>query len=239
MMLDVSHLDLSDIRSVVLFGSQARGEADSHSDTDLCLFVNDMRFDRMVELKRVAAAQVSVCAESVGIYTAAVLDRMCKSGSLLLWHLRLEGVILYDAQDFAASVFQALAVFEEYESALATYETLWRDVRLALTKRRWLCEFDYHILHGVVRDCCILLCYVAGRPTFGRTSAFKMAVCLYSPFPLDETTFERLTSWHLTYLRNAANEVEVPDAAFAESAVSMVERVIGVCRERLLSKNRA
>src|SRR5438552_1971289 len=98
----------SELLSVILFGSHARAEADAFSDKDLCVLVEDVRFQRLLALRPELALALDVPAESLAIYTSTIARQMSDRGSLFLWHLRLEGKIVWDTRNFASSVLDRL-----------------------------------------------------------------------------------------------------------------------------------
>src|SRR5680860_1183736 len=93
----------------LLYGSHARGEADARSDIDL-LTIDDA-----------GAAD----------YTWSDLNQLRDYGSLFLWHLRLEGVIL-NADDAGASewasIIQGLPAYTRARQDCDAFEVVLRDV---------------------------------------------------------------------------------------------------------------
>ena len=88
--------------AVVLFGSRARGEANEHSDWDLLLVAHDLPrkpFQRHLQLKQMLPAdwrgKVAILAK-----TPSELESYLSS---LFLDIALDGIILYDSQDYMAS----------------------------------------------------------------------------------------------------------------------------------------
>jgi hypothetical protein len=158
---------------------------------------------------------------------------MMLRGSLFLWHLRLEGKVLYDKDQFLERLLDNLPEFSAYHESLSSYRSMWQGVSEACSSLGYLTEFDCHVLHGIVRDCCILLCYSLGCPSFGRSSAYEKAVAQVESFPVDPIAFGRLTAFHLNYLRNVGPEFPLPYKAEADSLVNSVGEVIDLCESLL------
>jgi Nucleotidyltransferase domain len=141
--------------AVMLYGSQARGTADSQSDVDLLQLVDHAP----VPYSSVAGANVTQ-------YLPAHLTAMAKSGSLFILHLRLEGQILSDPH---GALRRCL---DEYVPP-SDYTTLARDlgvVAAALDTRA--SDVDRHLAAlgrlGVflLRTAAYVRCAERGRPTF-------------------------------------------------------------------------
>lgn len=88
--------------AVVLFGSRARGEADDHSDWDLLLIAHDLPpkpFQRHLQLKQMLPADWR---GKVAILAKTPVEFESHLSSLFL-DIALDGIILYDSQDYMAS----------------------------------------------------------------------------------------------------------------------------------------
>jgi predicted nucleotidyltransferase len=86
------------LEHVVLFGSQARGDAGPDSDYDVAVFLNDSgrTFDRWAELDILAALRVRFLDESGAFFDAMpyVAAQYSDEGSPLMHEIRREGVDL-------------------------------------------------------------------------------------------------------------------------------------------------
>lgn len=200
------------IESLALFGSVARGDADRQSDIDICAFVRADSYEELVQIKRSIARAKKIPNDSVTIFNLHTLRAMCQKGSLLLWHIRLEGRILFDPNDVLKSALEDLVSFQGYEEEISIYRELLDDVKSTALENEILVQLDLHILFLVIRNVSILLTYKHGRPTFGRRSAYENAYEQYSGLPLEGQVFEDLQKWHLLYKRGIQSDSLLPDA---------------------------
>jgi len=227
----------SEIRAVILFGSAVTGSVDEHSDLDLCLFCDDVPLQRLTELAAgdwipillPAPLRGAYRPASAAYYTASTLRDMADRGSLLLWHIKKEGTVLYDPNSFANTLLSDLRPFKDYQQELGTYEQLFKDVEAEAV----LTEFDLHILQTIIRDCCIMISFNQGSPEFGRISAYEAAHSLFPHLPVKRETYYDLTSWHLSYLRGAPTESSLPRGIRRAALVTACRDFLLFCREIL------
>ncbi|MFD4461088.1 hypothetical protein [Nocardia sp. NPDC058480] len=120
----VSDSLLTEIKSVVrgpsvalmLYGSQARGSADSNSDVDV------------LQIAYRKAGSYSDGRVSVTAYTPAHLRRMAERGSLFVLHLQSEGIELEDPKGVLRDALSAYKAPSSYESLLAELRSAARAV---------------------------------------------------------------------------------------------------------------
>jgi predicted nucleotidyltransferase len=205
---------IPELISVALFGSRARGDDDKHSDTDLCIIVERSSPRRFGQIKAQIASHYGLPKESISIYTQTSIDAMKRHSSLFLWHLKLEGKIWYDENDYLANTLQDLQPFTGYDEEMGIYERLLSDVKMSLDKNGVL-EIDLHIMQVVIRNICILLTYQSGQPSFGRKGAFFGAKKLYPAMPVDRSTYDALCYWHILYTRGFASSKGRPKSSQA------------------------
>lgn len=118
----------ADIRSIILFGSHARGDADFFSDQDVCVFTDPVDYSRLLDIRDKVAHEFSISIPAVAAYPAPIITAMRDMGSLFLWHLHLEGKILHDRNEFARKTFSHLPRFDAYLEELELFEGLLADI---------------------------------------------------------------------------------------------------------------
>ena len=94
-----------DILSIILYGSQARQDNDGLSDIDICLFTKNGRLkDINYEEIESVISNFQSNKTNLTVYPRAVVDLMLESGSLFLWHLKLEGKVVYGEKYFSSII---------------------------------------------------------------------------------------------------------------------------------------
>jgi len=117
-----------DLVAVVLFGSQARGEADETSDWDLLIIARrlpEKSFQRHLYLKAILPpdwrGRVSLLAKTPEEFEARL--------PALFLDIALDGIVLYDVNQYAAKRLAALKRLIEKEGLRrerVQHETIWR-----------------------------------------------------------------------------------------------------------------
>lgn len=212
--------------ALILYGSHARGDSDASSDTDICTFVRPRDYSHLEAMRWELEQTLHVQSDALSIYPISVVETMVKAGSLFLWHLRLEGQILFDRDDLARRAFERLTAFRGYSDELSLFNTLLGDVENVLSSDGFLTEIDLHLLHSVIRNTCILLTSYSGKPTFGRTSAVVQASKMYPNMPYEQDAFEQLCCWHLAYLRDRGVPGTLPSRKICRRYVSWARELV-------------
>lgn len=141
----------------LLYGSRARGEADSLSDTDI-LTVGDQL--------------------EVADYSWSDIDRLRAYGSLFLWHLHLEGRVLDGDEAGRERWERATAGLPPYGRVvddLDAFETVLEDVARSLVEPEVDLKFEGAVLARTIRHAAILACFLGGKPNFSRYGAVTRA----------------------------------------------------------------
>jgi predicted nucleotidyltransferase len=206
MSADGPNVDVSDngADAVVLFGSMARGDADQHSDRDLCAFGPNLPLEARVDVRRRVAQFYGGTEQSTCFYSWEDVDTMVEAGSLFLWHIQTEGKILYDPAAVLERRLAMLVPYDRYVDDLGKYRKIFdgvhRDIRAGFT----LNECDLHALFLVARNCALLGTMLFQQPCFGRASCISRLRELAGECGLSDKTYEHLVAGHFTYARGIA-----------------------------------
>lgn len=174
----------------LLYGSRARGEADSLSDSDV-LVVCDHR--------------------EAADYSWSDIDQLREYGSLFLWHLHLEARVL-DADEAGRVRWEhatsSLPPYRRVADDLDAFRTVLDDVARSLDEGDADPKFEGAVLARTIRHAAILTCFLAGEPNFSRYGAVARATEILGIHTPRAGRFEELYD---LVLRPAA--VSAPDGA--------------------------
>lgn len=110
----------SEILSIILFGSYARGDSRPDSDIDVCVLLERDSFPDESEVRRLAPSLANGQLSLVFYSKDAIAD-MIDYGSLFLWHIKLEGVTLY-GHEYADGILGRLNPFVRHQDEISYYK---------------------------------------------------------------------------------------------------------------------
>lgn len=165
-----SHSTFPDlVKSVLIFGSVSRGDADSNSDLDIAVFVEAQRIDELVEIKRSLIKQRFEKNPNFSIYSTVTANKMAESGSLFLWHLKYEGKTLFSKDSWEKKLLVELAPYSREKAIqdIKTFRIAIDDVQKSLNSGSELL-YEASTLFSILRGVGMIFCMRSGVPTFRR-----------------------------------------------------------------------
>lgn len=203
--------EISQILAAIIFGSTARGDSDTCSDFDIFILCEDIPFNEMKKIKGIVSILFKCHPSNVSVYRLRDVLTMAQKGSLFLWHLKLEGHIVFSRRSIIEQIFSSLRPYNNYKKDFVLYRSLLGDVQKSLNHWRQVNEFDLALLFTICRNTCMLLSFLKGIPKFGRESVFVVAKTAYdNQFSLNKDTYKKLLAWKLGYERGILGAEELP-----------------------------
>ena len=191
-----------DILATMLFGSTARKDADQYSDKDIFVLCRNVNAIELLNIRKNYLSEEIKDHNNFCFYRHKDVIRMAEKGSLFLWHLKLQGRMLFSKDNSLEKVLETLKPYNNYKEDLCFYGKLLDDVNESLNIWGRISEYDYSQLFTITRNICILLCYYKDEPKFGRTNAYIKAKRLFGKkLPLSEYVYTNLCAWKLWYER--------------------------------------
>lgn len=222
-----------EILAAMLFGSAARKGADTLSDKDIFVVCRNMSLSDLIKIKQDLVQpgfgqEAGVCA-----YRYKDVITMAEKGSLFLWHLKLEGKVIFSKGRILEGIFDRLKEYDSYQDDLNCYKDLLSDVEHSLRKWTGLCEFDLSLLFTISRNVCMLLCYYHGQPRFGRFDVYSTARDIFGEeFPMSEKLYRELCCWKMWYERGVRLDGGSYNKSEYDSIVKKVKKLVKFAEEK-------
>lgn len=214
------------ILSIILYGSRARKDHDESSDLDICILTKERQAEeiRLEEIEEVVAP-LQPTKITTTCYSDLLVDSMLEHGSLFLWHLKLEGKVLY-GEDYFTSKISRLKKFETHQDEIKYHSELFQDLKRAWKQLGIINELDLSLLFTVTRNTCMVLSHHAGRPSFGRISCFSSAKQLFPKLPIILDEYLYLSNWKIIYERSLNSQQSLPNIKEYESIILNIENLL-------------
>ena len=166
---------LKQVDSVYLYGSMARGNNTDDSDCDILFAIADCcneKYEKTVSFLKEWHTELNI---EVAMYTVSMLREMWKKGSLFLWHIKLEGIVLYSSGEQLSELLANLPEYQEGNIALDEYNQIIEDIRED-EEDISIIEYNLSLMATLIRNTCIICCYYLKQMHFGRIQ--PVSVCL-------------------------------------------------------------
>jgi len=208
----------SSVETVLLFGSAARGEVMPESDLDVLILCSD-------DGPRVGWPDIDL-----SVYTRAGFEKLVTPPTLFAWHLRLEGLTLFDRVGWVSAQLESLQVYENHVVDAALLVAILQDAVESLESPTATHTLIYECstVCTVVRNLSMILTHHAGRPEFGPCVVYAARDALHTPLPLERNALRQLRAARHAAERGAPPPtIELPAALeWAKIALAWGQRVL-------------
>jgi hypothetical protein len=221
--------------AVWLYGSHARGDADSLSDFDVLVVTNSDMDPALL-----ASVIGSPAYASITQYTWNEIEGMAKYGSLFLRHIQLEGRVLREEALVRGRMMNLLSTLPQYSLAgrdLKGFQTVLADVRASLESDAHI-TFELATLATLFRHACILGCAVSGSPCFSRFGPVAQLVRYWGLSSNWSDDFPALYVYRL-YASGRAQRPAKPSRQMARLWCDRAEILLGELGVRLNESSKA
>jgi len=225
----------SNIKSIIVYGSHARKDNDINSDYDICVLTQnkqDIDLDNLREIigKCESSELNSAC------YPSDVVDNMLNYGSLFLWHLKLEGKVLF-GEDYFTKKIEKLNPFIHHHQEIKYHSQLFEDLLRAWKELTIINEHDLSLLFTIARNTCMILSHKLDKPSFGRLDSFSTAKKLYPDLPLSLNDYLNLEKWKITYERGGLHNYALPGFDEYEKIIKIIKKLLCYAYEKTKRKH--
>ncbi len=195
-------LDQDHIEAICVFGSFSRGEEDQLSDIDILILIDLENDEDVYKLKLKISKEMGVPMEWLSLYRVSTFEKMAEKGSYFLWHLLLEGKVLYSKNDKIHFILKNLNEYEGVQSDLEEYQIICSDISEAIEKSNNTINYELSLIASIIRNTCIAIAYMDKEYLFGRTSPVEYVLNLLGEYKLFEIEeYKVLYKYRISYTR--------------------------------------
>jgi len=237
MILETPSFDRPFVLAAALFGSRARGDSDSSSDTDVVVFADVENVAQLRNVKEDLSSHSLGLRQTLSLYSGDTAEYMAQEGSLFLWHLRLEGVVLIDNQAWLSNLLKNLSPYDNARALrdLDTFEQVLFDCEYSASMQSDTIAFEMATTSAVLRNLGIIHCFTRGIPCFGRTAPImRLANYMGERFPFSPEQVRALEHARLAYIRDPEQEVPHMNASTVKVFIDGTSNVLQFVRNAIL-----
>lgn len=219
------------IEDIYLFGSYARDEQDIFSDIDLLIIIQDSSDYEYSKLRQTFAKQLNLPMKWISLYQQSKIIEMTKKGSYFLWHIKLEGQILYSKNNFLRSHLTNLNKYTSVLEDLDDYQTICSDIFDNIDDDFVDLTYELSVLASIIRNTSIAIDYMFDIYDFGRQSAVKRCNDLLKDrinIPIDK--YNQLYEYRL-YITNKKKNISLPSKDDVIYWLGLSTKLISLGRE--------
>lgn len=207
--------------SIYLYGSMARGDVADNSDCDILVAVDDCDAEMFEHLRSELQEWHPELNCEFAIYQISALKSMCAKGSLFLWHIKSEAIKIYSAGNQLEDILENLLPYNGTMDALSEYKDIMKDIEDDPLDDAQLMVYNLSLMATLIRNTCIVCCYVMGNMLFGRVSPVKYCLSHWQEaFPINIQEYEELYQYRVALNRGG----EIPEQPVLKQYYNMWKR---------------
>lgn len=228
------NIEGENVEAIALFGSFARGDYDASSDIDILIIIEDCDEKYFVDIKEKLVEQLNVPSDWVSVYRKKTIQEMYEFGSYFLWHIKVEGKILFSRSKYLEDILNNLPLYRRARQDLLDYQQICNDVRSSVKKDFNTLFYEFAVLASLVRNTCITLSYVKGKKVFGRKApVIACQEILGEDFPFTLEEYNELYKYRINYTRENNLVVHQDDNRLIYQWIDKVKRLIEIALDIL------
>lgn len=199
---DFPEIVLKKAIAIYVYGSVARNENDSESDCDIFVCVDDCSEMELLLLKNCVSRWEDGYSFEFSFYPISTLEEMKKRGAYFLWHIKQEGVLLYQRSTDFADLLRELPLYNGTQSDFLEYSEIIDDISQSILKDDTTIEYDLSVLAVLARNICIGCCYLLGDMDFGRKTPILKCINFWGEkFPFSLSEYDELYNFRFAITR--------------------------------------
>lgn len=228
-LLDFPEIVLKKAIAIYIYGSVARSDSDCESDCDLLVCIDDCSEAEFLSLKNsVSRWELDYNCE-FAFYQMSTLMAMQKKGSYFLWHIKQEGILLYEQNSDFRSLLLELPPYTSTKSDFLEYNEILNDIGKSILQDSTTIEYDLSVLAVLARNICIGCCYLFGDMDFGRKTPVIKCINFWGvKFPFSLPEYEELYDFRFAVTRGKQINRNLVSEEYIECWLSRIRSTLSL-----------
>lgn len=204
---------------------------------DVAVICKARRREELAALKASLENQCSDRTVTWSVYSTRTIEHMASDGSLFLWHLRLEGQLLWERDEWWTILSPQITDYAAPKAArdIDTFLTVLEDCENALGLGDSTLLFEAATIFAALRGIGMIQAMLNGEPCFSRSAAQLAIGPTSTVFALGPADLLTLQQAKLIYSRKQRGQVDGLDRDWCRKTVRAARRVAVRAREALVS----
>ena len=213
-----------EIITVYVYGSASRNDNDEYSDIDIFVCTKQCEQQTYDIIKDMFSRFAENGKFEFAFYQINNLEYMQKKGSYFLWHIKTEGVLVYESSKIFDVLLQNLPPYSGTNDDLDEYCDIIKDIKKSILQDDSTVKYELAVMATLARNICIACCYIIGTMDFGRTSpVIKVQQYFGEKFPFSIEEYTSLYKYRLHNVRDLQIDNLDGIVQYAEDWVKKIE----------------
>lgn len=162
---------MKQVISIYLYGSMSTGKSNEYSDVDiLVIYKNKLTHSQKQKIEKQVGYKFKYRNLDISYYRLDQIKKMAEEGSLLIWHIYLEGKLLEG--EILINLVETISDFKHYEECFFVYRKLYLDLKNKICKNDFSL-FDINLTAVLLRNLLILASNKQGEKKFDKNEVFE------------------------------------------------------------------
>ena len=171
--------------------------------------VSDCDAVEYYQIKNDFSKQLNIPMDWISLYRNSKIYDMIDYGSYFLWHIKLEGVKIYDLENRLENSLNNLQPYQKAKEDILEYEMIYKDIQKSLKEDSLTIDYELNLLASIIRNTAIAIAYMNDEYLFDRYQPVKYCIYNFSKYlHFDLNEYKELYNYRINYNRNNVSETK-------------------------------